>query len=42
MGSSRPWVTVLLFGVLAAIPLLAQAAGQPYYVTFMSRVLIFG
>ncbi|MDB6000456.1 MAG: branched-chain amino acid transporter permease, partial [Rhizobacter sp.] len=23
-------------------PLLAQAAGQPYYVTFMSRVLIFG
>ncbi|MDB5818706.1 MAG: transporter permease [Rhizobacter sp.] len=34
--------TLVAFIALAALPLLARAAGEPYYVSFMSRVLVFG
>ncbi|MGH8436623.1 MAG: branched-chain amino acid ABC transporter permease [Pseudomonas sp.] len=36
----RHWVPVLLFGVLAILPLIAIAMGQGYYITFATRVLV--
>jgi branched-chain amino acid transport system permease protein len=43
MGRARSaWPSIGLFLLLAFVPLLAQAFNQAYYITFLSRVLVFG
>jgi branched-chain amino acid transport system permease protein len=37
----RPWPTLGVVAVLALLPLLASAVGQPFYVVFATRVLIY-
>lgn len=37
----RVFVATLLVVLLAAVPLLAQWAGQPYYLTLVSRMMVF-
>ena len=35
------WLIPVLFALLAAVPFIAQALGEPFYVTFFARVLIY-
>jgi branched-chain amino acid transport system permease protein len=37
----RPWPTLAVVAVLALLPLAAAALGQPFYVVFATRVLIY-
>jgi branched-chain amino acid transport system permease protein len=37
----RPWPTLAAVAVLAVLPLVALAIGQPFYVVFATRVLIY-
>jgi branched-chain amino acid transport system permease protein len=37
----RPWPTLSVVAVLALLPLAALAIGQPFYVVFATRVLIY-
>lgn len=37
----RPWPTLAVVSVLALLPLAAAALGQPFYVVFATRVLIY-
>jgi branched-chain amino acid transport system permease protein len=37
----RPWPTLTTIAVLALLPLAALALGQPFYVVFATRVLIY-
>jgi branched-chain amino acid transport system permease protein len=37
----RPWPTLGVVVVLALLPLIASAIGQPFYVVFATRVLIY-
>jgi branched-chain amino acid transport system permease protein len=36
----RHWLPILLFGMLALLPLMAVSLGQSYYITFATRVLV--
>ena len=36
-----PWPTLGVVAVLVLLPLLASALGQPFYVVFATRVLIY-
>jgi len=36
----RHWLTILLLGGLALLPLVAAGLGQSYYITFATRVLV--
>lgn len=38
----RLWPTLIVIATLAALPLIAVAIGQPFYVVFATRVLIYG
>ena len=38
---SRYWLIALVFVALACVPFVADAIGQPFYVTFFARVLIY-
>ncbi|MDO8770913.1 MAG: branched-chain amino acid ABC transporter permease [Burkholderiaceae bacterium] len=40
--NSRRWLPIVVFGVLAAAPMIAHLLNQAYYITFLSRVMIFG
>ena len=42
IGSARLWFAVAFLALLAAVPALAALAGQPYYVTLFSRIMVFG
>jgi len=35
------WMIPVLFILLAAVPFVAQAMGEPFYVTFFARVLVY-
>ena len=35
------WIAILVMVVLAAIPIYAALASQPFYVTLFSRIMIF-
>ena len=35
------WIAILVMVVLAAVPIYAALAGQPFYVTLFSRIMIF-
>ncbi|OVZ56305.1 branched-chain amino acid ABC transporter permease [Pigmentiphaga sp. NML080357] len=35
------WVVPILFLVLACVPFVAEAVGEPFYVTFFARVLVY-
>jgi len=39
--SLRPWPTLTAVAMLALLPLVALAIGQPFYVVFATRVLIY-
>lgn len=39
--SPRPWVLIALLLLLALVPVYAQFAAQPYYVTQFTRILIY-
>ena len=36
------WFAAAFLALLALVPVIAAAAGQPYYVTLFSRIMIFG
>jgi branched-chain amino acid transport system permease protein len=40
---SRPslWVPLLLFAMLACLPFAAHAAGEPYYIALVARMLVY-
>jgi branched-chain amino acid transport system permease protein len=40
-STSRNWLIPVLFLFLGVIPFIAQAAGEPFYVTFFARVLVY-
>lgn len=40
--SPRLWVAAAFIGLLALVPVIAALAGQPYYVTVFSRIMVFG
>jgi len=42
MGSARFWFAAAFIGLLALVPAIAAAAGEPYYVTVFSRIMVFG
>lgn len=35
------WLIPVLFALLATVPFIAQALGEPFYVTFFARVLVY-
>lgn len=39
--SPRLWVTVAVIGLLVAIPFYSQAAGEPFFLTFFGRMMIY-
>jgi branched-chain amino acid transport system permease protein len=41
LGPLRPWPTLGVVAALALLPLAALAIGQPFYVVFATRVLIY-
>lgn len=42
MRSARFWFAAAFIGLLAFVPAIAALAGQPYYVTVFSRIMVFG
>ena len=40
-NSSR-WLAIFVFAVMAMAPMIANLLNQPYYITFFSRIMIFG
>jgi branched-chain amino acid transport system permease protein len=42
MRSARFWFAAAFIGLLAFVPAIAALAGEPYYVTVFSRIMVFG
>jgi branched-chain amino acid transport system permease protein len=40
--SARFWFAAAFLGLLAAVPAIAALAGQPYYLTVFSRIMVLG
>src|SRR5215213_5001960 len=41
LRSPRIWFAIFVLGGLALVPLYAQVAAQPFYLTLFARILIF-
>ena len=41
-GSARFWFAAAFLGLLAAVPAVAALAGEPYYLTVFSRIMVLG
>lgn len=42
MRSARLWFAAAFLALLALVPAIAALAGQPYYLTVFSRIMVFG